>query len=90
MIIGGVVVAVIAIAVLLIIFVFSTSEKMVCESNEGDITIYYNEEEITGYAANGMSYDLDGQKEYAKQIGVDAYLKEFKEWFSTNTTGSCK
>ena len=32
----------------------------------------------------------DNQKKYAEQIGVDAYMKEFSTWFSSNTTGSCK
>lgn len=36
-----------------------------------------------------MSYDLDTQKSYAEQIGIDAYLEEFSNWFSNNTTGSC-
>ena len=31
----------------------------------------------------------DGQKEYADQVDVDAYLTEFVTWFSNNTTGTC-
>ena len=89
-IIGGIVVGVIVLVALLLLFVFNTSEKLVCESPEGDITIYYTEKELTGYKTNGMSYDLDGQKKYADEIGVENYLEEFKVWFSTNTTGSCK
>ena len=50
----------------------------------------YNDKEIVGYTATGMSYDLDEQKAYAKRIGVDAYINEFSTWFSTNTTGTCE
>lgn len=80
----------IVILIIGIIFVVSSnSKKLVCKSNEGDITIMYNDDSIFGYTANGISYDLDGQKEYAKIIGVEAYLEEFSVWFKNNTTGSC-
>ena len=69
--------------------VYSASNKLVCKSNQGNITIMYNKDGLTGYTISGMSYDFEEQKKYAKQIGVDAYTKEFSEWFSTNTTGSC-
>lgn len=89
MIIGGVVVGIIVFVVAIFFIVSSTSNKLVCESNEGNITIMYNDETITGYTAKGLSYDLDAQKEYAEKIGIDAYLDEFSTWFSSNTTGSC-
>lgn len=79
--------------IILVIIVFSvisaTSKKMVCKSDEGNITIMYNDKTLTGYTTNGISYDYDGQKEYANQVGVDAYLTEFATWFSNNTTGTC-
>ena len=50
----------------------------------------YNDKTITGYTANGISYDLANQQKYAEQVGVDAYMKKFSTWFSSNTTGSCK
>ena len=50
----------------------------------------YTKKQITGYTAKGITYDLDGQKEYAKKVGVDAYIEEFSEWFKNNTTGTCK
>ena len=37
----------------------------------------------------GISFDYDGQKKIAEQIGVDAYLTEFATWFGNNTTGTC-
>ena len=88
-IIGGFVVGIIVLAVVIISIVSANSNKLVCKSNEGNITIMYNDNEITGYTASGMSYDLDQQKSYAKQVGVQAYLDEFSTWFETNTTGSC-
>ena len=62
-------------------------EKLVCKSKEGNITIMYNDNTITGYTAVGITYDLDGQKEIAKQIGVEEYIKA---WFSENMTGTCE
>lgn len=89
-IIGGIVVALVVIIVIIFIFVSMTSEKLVCKSKEGNITIMYNDKTITGYTAKGISYDLDGQKKYAEQIGIEEYIKEFSKYFSTNTTGSCE
>ena len=85
MIIGGLVI----LGIIVFIIVSLTSDKMVCKSDEGDITIMYTNKGITGYTANGISYDLDGQQDYAEQVGIDAYLDEFATWFSNNTTGSC-
>lgn len=88
-IIGGWGVVIFVLAVVIISIVSANSNKLVCKSNEGNITIMYNDNEITGYAGNGMSYDLDQQKIYAKQIGIQSYLNEFSNWFQNNTTGSC-
>lgn len=90
MIIGAVVLGIFALAAIIIGIVSLTSKKMKCESSRGDITIMYNDDEITGYAASGLSYDLDSQKSYAKSIGVDAYLDEFEEWFEDNAGGFCE
>lgn len=89
MIIGGIAVGIIILVVAILVIVSITSKKLTCESSEGNITIMYNDETITGYTANGMSYDLDQQKAYAEQIGIDAYLTEFSTWFSNNTSGTC-
>lgn len=89
MIVGGITVGIIVLIVVIFAITSVTSEKLVCKSDEGNITIMYNDKTITGYTASGISYDLDSQKEYAEQIGVDAYLNEFSTWFSSNTTGTC-
>lgn len=80
---------IVGVFIFFIVYVSSNSKKLVCKSNEGNITILYNDETITGYTANGMTYDLDTQKQYAEQVGIDVYLDEFSNWFSTNTTGTC-
>ena len=89
-IIGGAIVGIIILAIAIISIVSANSNKLVCKSKEGNITIMYNDNELVGYTATGMGYDFDQQKAYAKQIGVNAYLDEFSTWFSTNTTGTCK
>lgn len=90
MIIGGIVLAIAAIAAIIIGITYTTSKKMVCKSNEGNIIIMYNDKKITGYTAKGITYDLDGQQKLSEQIGIDEYLNQFSNWFSTNTTGTCK
>ena len=89
-IIGIIAVVAVAGAFIIITIVSANSNKLVCKSDQGNITIMYNDKEIVGYTATGMSYDLDEQKAYAKRIGVDAYINEFSTWFSTNTTGTCE
>ena len=85
MIIDGIVI----LEVVIFVIVSATSNKIVCKSDEGDITIMYTTKGITGYTANGIYYDLDDQQDYAEQVGTDAYLDEFATWFSNNTTGTC-
>lgn len=88
-IIGGIFVGVIILSLIIFLVISANSEKMVCKSNEGNITIMYNEDTLTGYTANGISYDLEHQKTVAKQIGISQYLEEFSTWFEANTSGTC-
>lgn len=88
-IISGITLAIIVFVVALFMIVSFTSKKLVCKSAEGNITIMYNDETITGYTASGVTYDLDGQKQVAERIGIESYLEQFSTWFKTNTTGSC-
>lgn len=89
MIIGGVVLGFAVLFGIIFGIVSLTSRKMSCESSVGNIAIMYNDDKLTGYAATGMSYDFDAQKEYAEQIGVEAYLDEFNDWFVKNAKGTC-
>ena len=68
----------------------TSSNMLVCESNEGNITIIYNDKTLLGYTAERISYDLDQQKKVAETKGTDYYAKEFNKWFITNTSGTCK
>lgn len=89
MIIGGLAVGTIVLFIAIFSIASATSNKLVCKSAEGNITIMYNDKKITGYTANGISYDMDSQEKYAEQVGIDAYIEEFTTWFSNNTSGSC-
>ena len=71
-IIGGIVVALVVLIGAAFLYVSLTFEKLVCESDQGKITIMYNDKTIKGYTASSYSYDLDRQREYAEQIGIDA------------------
>ena len=87
-----IIVAIVAFAAFfMIIFslITSNTEKLICKSDKGNITIMYKNNEIIGYKAYNMTYDLDNQKEYAKSVGIDSYIKEFNTWFSNTTSGSC-
>ena len=90
MVIGGIVVGILVLGVVIFGVTSLTSKKLVCKSSEGNITIMYNDKIITGYTANGISYDLANQQKYADQVGIYAYMKKFSTWFSSNTTGICK
>lgn len=88
-IVGCVIVGFIILIIKLISGISSNSDKLICNSSVGKITIMYNESGIIGYTAIGYSYDLDGQQKYAKEVGMDAYITEFNNWFVSNTSGSC-
>ena len=88
-IIGGIAVGIIILVVVIVLVVSANSKKLVCKSDRGNITIMYNDKTITGYTAVGLSYDLDGQKKYAQQVGIDAYIQEFSSWYRNNVGGTC-
>ena len=67
MIIGGIFLFLVVAFIALFLIISATSKKLVCKSNEGNITIMYNDKTISGYTANGLSYDLDGQKSILKK-----------------------
>ncbi len=85
---GGLILFIVAIFLIITLFVNSSS-KLVCTSKEGNITISYNDKTITGYTANGITYDFDGQKLIADRIGSEEYIKQFDVWFRTHTSGTC-
>ena len=84
----GIIIFVVIVFSIISIFV-NSSDKLVCKSDQGNITLSYNEKTVTGYTASGITYKLEEQQKIAEQIGIDSYLEEFEKWFTTNTTGSC-
>ena len=90
MIIGGIVVALAILGGIIFAVISLTTSKMKCKSSDGNITIMYNDEKITGYTASGMTFDMDAQNEIAELLGIDEYLEQFSKWFSTLTDGTCE
>ncbi len=88
-IVGCLTIGIIILVIAIFIVTTAKTKKMVCKSNEGNITIRYDDKKLVGYSTKGFSYNYKEQKKYADQIGVDAYLTEFSTWFSNNTTGTC-
>lgn len=86
--VGGLIVLTVAILAI-VLLLFSSEKKLVCTSKEGNITLNYDDKTIKSYAAAGVTYEFGEQKEYAEQIGIEAYMKEFKNWFETHTSGTC-
>lgn len=85
------VVGIIAVVFLIIKNAGDNNNKFVCESNKGNITLIYDNNNIIGYTTSGgITYDLDGQKKIAEQIGIEKYLEEFNNWFEKNTSGTCR
>ncbi len=75
--------------ILIGVYAYFTYDVLVCKYSDGDITIVYSDKKLVSYMTHGMGYEWEEQRNLAKKIGTDAYIKEFTEWFSKNTTGSC-
>lgn len=90
MIIGGIAVFFIGLWCIIFFGTSALSNKLVCKSNEGNITIMYTDNQITGYKANGVSYNFDAQKQIAERIGVEDYISQFESMFTMKTTGNCE
>ena len=90
LIVGAVIVAFIALLIAVVVFAFKSSEKLVCESSKGNITLLYDKDSLNGYTVTGsITYDLEGQQDIAERIGIDSYLSQFNTWFENNTDGTC-
>lgn len=78
--------------VVMVIFVLikdNGPKQLVCESNNGNITLFYNNNTIEGYTSNGYTYDLLSEQSRAEQVGIDKYIEEYASIFNTNTSGTC-
>lgn len=89
MFIGGFIIAIVIIVIAVFAITSMNSEKLVCESKEGNITLMYNEERINGYTAKGITYDLDTANKTAEEVGMEKYIEAFIAWFESNTSGTC-
>ena len=70
---------VIALVAIIFAVVSLTSKKMVCKSEEGNITLMYNDKTIKGYTAKNITYDLVTQKQYAEKIFTGLSTKKKEE-----------
>ena len=84
-----IIVAAVLIGIIIAVTYFN-SDKYICESEEGSITIMYRDGKIIGYTGKNIDYDLDGQQKLAEKIGIEEYFSEFKKWFEANTSGTCR
>lgn len=87
-----VVISVLTIA-LVSVFIWSVFFKqfsLVCSSDKGDITIYYNHSKITDYKSNGMELDIDEQNKLFTKLGSEEYIKQFKSWHKKTSGADCK
>ena len=65
-----------------------TSNKLTCKSEEGNITLIYNDT-IAYFFTDNIYYNLDNQKAIIEKIGINNYINEFSNWFNSNTNGKC-
>lgn len=86
---GVVILSVVIMVVVVLVNGSNASKELVCTSNNGNITLFYNKTGVVGYTANGYTYDLLSERERADQIGVSKYIEEFSNTFNTNTFGTC-
>ena len=88
MIVGGIFLGIGVIIAAIFIFVSSSSNKLVCKSSLGNITLMYNDKALTGYTTSGsITYDYDTATAYVEKNGIEAYMVQFNMWFATNTDG---
>ena len=88
----AVVISVLTIA-LVSVFIWSVYFKqfsLICSSDKGDITIYYNHNKITDYKSNGMELDIDEQNKLFTKLGSEEYIKQFKSWHKKTSGVDCK
>lgn len=70
--------------------VFFKQSSLVCSSDKGDITIYYNHSKITDYKSNGMELNLEAQNKLFTKLGSEEYIKQFRAWHKKTSGADCK
>ena len=74
----------------IIMFVSSNSNKLICKSSKGKLTIMYDEERVTGYTTAGFEFDMDYSNDLIEEIGLDEFLTSFEEMFEQKYDGTCE
>ena len=90
-----IVVAVISVLIVALVSVFIWSVffkqfSLICSSDKGDITIYYNHSKITDYKSNGMELNLEAQNKLFTKLGSEEYIKQFRAWHKKTSGTDCK
>ena len=80
----------IALVSVFIWLVFFKQFSLICSSDKGDITIYYNHSKITDYKSNGMELNIDEQNKLFTKLGSEEYIKQFKSWHKKTSGADCK
>ena len=86
------VISVLAIALVSVFIwlVFFKQFSLICSSDKGDITIYYNHSKITDYKSNGMELNIDEQNKLFTKLGSEEYIKQFKSGHKKSSGADCK
>ena len=70
--------------------IFFKQSSLICSSDKGDITIYYNHNKITNYKSNGMELNLEAQNKLFTKLGSEEYIKQFRNWHKKTSGVDCK
>ena len=70
--------------------VFFKQSSLICNSDKGNITIYYNHSKITDYKSNGMELNIEEQNKLFTKLGSEEYIKQFKSWHKKTSGVDCK
>jgi len=86
---GIVILSVVVMVIMVVANNGNKNKQLVCQSNSGNITLFYNNNNIEGYTTKGYSYDLLSEQGRVEEIGIDKYIEEYGDTFNTNTLGTC-
>ena len=57
-----------------------------CQSDVGNITLYYNSKNVYDYAVSNSTFDIDVAHDRVAEYGLEEYLKRFQSWFEETGT----
>lgn len=64
-------------------------KELVCTSDMGSITLFYNDKEIVKYTVKDIEFDIVNQNKLVQRKGMEVYLNEFETWFRNNSGKGC-